>query len=92
MIDVNSLPMNIGKGNNAYPVEYRPLGRESRLVLNPQSLQDSWHIVSRDLILHCNQTLPEWFAPHLLKEYDVIGNECHVGRYMIRIAGRTSVD
>ena len=52
------------RGNEAYPVEYRPLDRESRPVLNPQ---DSWHIASQDLILHCNQTPPESFVPHLLK-------------------------
>ena len=44
------------RGSDANPVEYRPLGRESRPVLNPP---DSWHIANQDLILHCNQTPPE---------------------------------
>ena len=61
MIGVSSLtPMM--RGNDADPVEYRPLGKEWRLALNPQ---DSWHIAGQDLILHCNQTPPESFAPHL---------------------------
>lgn len=53
--------------NHANPEEDRPLGRESHPVLNLPSSPDSWHIASRDWILHCNQTPPEWFAPHLKK-------------------------
>ena len=44
------------RGNDANPVGYRPLGRESRPVLNPQ---DSWRIAGQDSILHCNHTPPE---------------------------------
>ena len=44
------------QGNDANPVEYRPLDRESRPALNPQ---DSSNIAGQDLILHCNQTPPE---------------------------------
>ena len=44
------------RGNDTNPVECRPLGKESRPVLNPQ---DSWHIGGQDSILHCNQTPPE---------------------------------